>query len=280
VSGARAVAEIARHLDGKLVVVDVGAQSLVGENHVYAPLRRLGVDVRVIGFEPLAERAAARRVEESGQDCDIIEAFIGDGAGHVFHECNSSGASSLLDLDRDVCSGFASLAGLRMIRTSHVETTTLDEALRGEPYVDFVKLDIQGFELAVLRGAERVLSTVAMLQTEAEFVPLYKGQPLFSDIEIFLRDRGFSFLDFHALARRAPVVPSGRLRNEQLLWADAVFATALSTASDRTLLAQAIFALALYDRWSIAERALAVYDSRRGANLASLIGLDYIGVAA
>jgi FkbM family methyltransferase len=279
VTTAEVVAELARHLDRPLVVVDVGAQSLAGEDHVYAPLIALDIDVRIIGFEPLPARAAARRADESGRDCTIIEAFIGDGGVHTFHECNSSGASSLLELDTDVCSHFASLRGLRMVRSHRVLTTTLDTALAGKGAIDFLKLDIQGFELAALRGATRALEHVAMIQTEAEFVPLYRDQPLFSDIDIFLRGHGFDFLDFHTLARRSPVVPSGRLRNEHLLWSDAVFAARIDRANQRTLLAQAILALGLYDRWSVAERALAAYDAQRGSDLATLLGRDFRGNA-
>jgi hypothetical protein len=178
-----------------------------------------------------------------------------------------------------VCSGFASLCGLRMVRSHQVQTTTLDAALAGEGAIDFLKLDIQGFELMALQGAARTLAHVAMIQTEAEFVPIYRDQPLFSNIDLFLRGAGFDFLDFHTLARRAPVVPSGRIRNEHLLWSDAIFAARIEHASDRTLLAQAIIALALYDRWSVAERALAAYDSRRGTHLAMLVGRDFRGEA-
>ena len=266
---------IAERLGDDLVVADVGAQSLSGEDHVYAPLRTLGVPHRIIGFEPLAERAAARRAEGEA-NCELIEAFVGDGGPHVFHECNSSGASSLLDLDRAVCGGFVSLAGLRMVRASPVHTTTLDEALGGAD-VDFLKLDIQGFELPALQGGIGVLRGVAMVQAEVEFVPLYVGQPLFSELELFLRNHCFDFLDFHALARRAPVVPSGRVRNEQLLWADAVFGARLDTATDRALLSQAILSLALYDRWSMAERALAAYDRRHGTGLAASVGSEFAG---
>jgi len=71
------------HLGGPLVVVDVGAQALAHEHHVYEPLRRLGVKLRVIGFEPLADRAADRRTLD-GDESLIIEAFIGDGGSHRF----------------------------------------------------------------------------------------------------------------------------------------------------------------------------------------------------
>ena len=255
-----------------LVIVDVGAQSLGTEQHIYSVLHRLGVKLRVIGFEPLATQAEARRREEDGRQVEILEAFVGNGEELDFHENNSSGTSSLLPLNREVCAGFMSLAGLRTQSVRRVRTELLDDLLAELPAIDFLKLDIQGFELSALRGAQAVLARTAMIQCEAEFAPIYAGQPLFSDIELHLRGQGFQFLDFHAPAHRAPVVPSGRARNEQLLWADAIFAANTGAASDRALLAQAVLAMALYRKLSVAERALAMFDARHDTHLAHLVG--------
>ncbi len=268
---AAALAELAALIEGPLVVVDVGAQSIAGEDHVYAPLRRLGLAVRVIGFEPLQARAGARRDEEAGQASEIIEAFVGNGETLAFHENNSTSTSSLLPLNPDVCSGFVSLAGLRTERTRMVQTSRLDDLLAAEPAIDFLKLDIQGFELAALEGATALLARTAFIQCETEFVPVYQGQPLFSEVEFHLRAAGFGLLDLYRPAHRAPVVPSGRIRNEQLLWADALFAARPAVASDRALLAQAIVALALYGKLSVAERAAAAFDARHGTRVAGAL---------
>lgn len=268
---AQAVTGVASLISGPLTVVDVGAQTLDGEHHVYQPLYQCGVPVRVIGFEPITDRAAARRVAEQGRRTEILEACVGDGQEAVFHANNSSGTSSLFPLDAGVCSRFVSLAGLRTLSRASIQTTTLDELLADEPSIDFLKLDIQGAELAALEGAGSVLARTALCQCETEFAPIYQGQPLFSEIETYMRRCGFDFLDFHRPAYRAPVVPSRRVRNDQLLWADAIFASRPGVASDRQLLAQAIMAAVLYGKLSIAERALAEYDARHGTRVSHLI---------
>ncbi len=267
------LAPLVAALGRELVVVDVGAQTLEGEAHVYAPLGALGVPVRLIGFEPLAGRAAARRAEEGGGaedgSVEIIEAFVGAGREEVFFENNASGTSSLLRLDAEFCAGFTSLAGLRTIASSRVRTERLDDLLGHVPAVDFLKLDIQGAELAALQGAASVLARTAMIQCEVEFAPIYQGQPLFSEVELFLRRAGFMLIDLVTEARRAPVVASGRAGAEQLLWADGVFVRRAELVSDDGLLAQAILAAALYDKPGIAERALANHDHRLGGRLAA-----------
>jgi hypothetical protein len=57
--------------------------------------------------------------------------------------------------------------------------------------IDVLKLDTQGSELGVLRGARRRLRTARALEVEVEFNPIYQGQPLFGDVDRFLRRRGF-----------------------------------------------------------------------------------------
>jgi hypothetical protein len=70
---------------------------------------------------------------------------------------------------------------------------TLDEWTGGAgvPRVDVLKADTQGSELDVLAGAVETLRHVRALELEVEFNPIYDHQPLFGDIDRFLRDRGF-----------------------------------------------------------------------------------------
>jgi FkbM family methyltransferase len=84
-------------------------------------------------------------------------------------------------------------------RTVEVDTISLDEWSRdsGTTDADFIKLDVQGAELDVLLGGEKILEHVLGVESEVEFVPLYDGQPLFADVDAFLRAHGFMFFAFH-----------------------------------------------------------------------------------
>lgn len=255
-------------LGGPLVVVDVGAQALANEAHVYEPLRRLGVPLRVIGFEPLAECAAARRAID-GNDSLILEAFVGDGGTHRFHPCNSPASSSLFPLDRAACGTVASLAGLVDWHGDAISTQRLDDLLADIEAVDFLKLDIEGAELMALQGAPSVLSRTAIVHAETAFVAFRAGQPLFADIDTMLRAKNFGLMRLHAPAMRAAVTPSGAQGADRLMWADAVFFANELRATDRMLLVQAIVAGGIYGMRTVAERALAIYDARHGTCLAA-----------
>src|SRR2546427_7899649 len=67
--------------------------------------------------------------------------------------------------------------------------------------VDFMKLDLEGGELAVLGGAKRILATSLGLHVKVCFQHLRVGQPLFGQITDFLDQRGLDFIDFVTIMR-------------------------------------------------------------------------------
>lgn len=77
---------------------------------------------------------------------------------------------------------------------SEIETTTLDSFCASElvDSIDFLQVDVQGAELNIFQGAQQIIknSTLA-IQTEVEFAPIYKNQPLFADVDSHLRQQGF-----------------------------------------------------------------------------------------
>jgi len=80
-----------------------------------------------------------------------------------------------------------------------IPTTTLDTWADANNIagVDFISLDVQGAELEILKGGKKLLQTALGMEVEVEFTPVYIGQPLFADIDIFLREEGFTFFQFH-----------------------------------------------------------------------------------
>jgi hypothetical protein len=85
-----------------------------------------------------------------------------------------------------------------------------------------LELDVQGGELDVLMGAGRTLDTTLGIQAEVEFAPIYVDQPLFADIDRFLRGRGFQLFDlsrYHVRRSNAGPAPT----RGQLLWGHALY---------------------------------------------------------
>jgi FkbM family methyltransferase len=115
--------------------------------------------------------------------------------------------SSLLEFDAGafarhfgLMAGSAEWArGLQPQRKETVETETADNFFRSQNLerIDFLKLDTQGTELEILKGAREYLSAgkIAVVKTEVLFLPVYRDQCTFSDIDRLMKDQGFMFVD-------------------------------------------------------------------------------------
>jgi hypothetical protein len=79
----------------------------------------------------------------------------------------------------------------------------------------FLKLDVQGFESHVLRGAEAVLARALALQLEMSLLPLYQGEVLMPEMCQYLQEKHFELWDLQPGFRNPS---TGRL-----LQVDAVF---------------------------------------------------------
>src|SRR5262249_42031894 len=73
----------------------------------------------------------------------------------------------------------------------------------GVSHIDFCKLNVQGAELEVMRGAGPLLDCVNGLVAEQTFNPTYLGAPLFGETYEFIRAAGFTLFDIVGMNRVA-----------------------------------------------------------------------------
>lgn len=87
--------------------------------------------------------------------------------------------------------------------TTPVRVTRLDEWAAGEGLyrLDFLWLDLQGMELAALKGCGDLLSTVSAIHCEVQNFALYEGSPIYPEIRRWLQSRGFKIAE-EAVFRR------------------------------------------------------------------------------
>ena len=112
------------------------------------------------------------------------------------------------------------------------ELTELDEYFSGAP-VDFLKTDTDGFDIAVLLGAQKLLKRSPVLAVQAEVMfhgVLNDASNTFSNVDRLLRSSGFSLFDI-AVARysRGALPKPFRYRQctdtvaGQIIWADVLY---------------------------------------------------------
>lgn len=78
--------------------------------------------------------------------------------------------------------------------TTQVPTIILDEwaAQNQVSSIDFMWLDLQGHELAVMKAAPKVLKTVTALYLELNFIQAYEGQPCSQELHEWVLNQGFT----------------------------------------------------------------------------------------
>lgn len=214
---------------GPLGFVDIGAR---GGVHPF--VEPLAGATAVLGFEP--DRPEARRLQSvlrrgPWARAELEPAALGGVEGPAILYRLSANTNDSLRPPNEALTRRYRMVKWREIGRTPLRTTTLDSVLFGrrakQPHWgEFLKLDTQGTEHEILEGARRTLKerTVAVV-CEVEFCALYAGQRLFSDVELLLRNQGFSFYGFTAFAFRGrKFLDKTRERGrERALHADAVF---------------------------------------------------------
>jgi len=255
----------------RLKIVDVGAMWTGVDADRYANLER-ALPCEVIGFEPVVAEFQKLVVLNRPQH-RYFPHFVGDGSAQTFYECIAPFTSSLLEPDLKMAENFEYLMECcQVVRTHPVRTTRLDD-IPETAGVDFIKVDVQGGEMMVFAGALQRLKSALVIDVEVEFMPLYKNQPLFADIDLFLRSQGFSLHQLHPYTLTfKPTLAKNEAASKarQASWGDAVYVRdfpAFETLDPLPLLKLAAILHENYQSYDLAARALVAYDRKTRTDL-------------
>lgn len=185
-------------------VVDVGAN--VGQFSLL--VRALHPDAQIVAFEPLPEAAARyRQVFHDDSRAVLHEAAISPARGTAtMHVSAAADSSSLLPISERQSELFP---GTQEVGTTDVEAGPLDAFVSADLLVSpaMLKIDVQGFELEVLRGSLPLLPAFAYVYVEASFEALYQDQALFEDVARFLEAEGYTEVGRYNMAHTAEGAP-------------------------------------------------------------------------
>jgi len=178
-------------------VIDVGARQ--GEYGLW--LRRNGYNGWIFSFEPVGRSFAAlsRRAAED-ERWVVRRMALGRASGSAdINVTEKTVFSSFLTPTAYASDTFGSEPTITATETVEVSTLdeVIDELLAGvaDPHV-FLKLDTQGWDLEVLRGAARSLASIDALQTEVAAQPVYEDMPSMRESLDHLDQVGFDVSGF------------------------------------------------------------------------------------
>lgn len=164
-------------------VIDVGAY----RGHVSKVFNHLFPEAEIFAFEPSDEILKMKK----NDNITMVRLAVGDRVGTSnLYETSFRPASSLLHFGSFYNGIF------KMINKKKINVTTLDVYFKNKKFRKhtLLKIDTQGMEGAVLRGAENILKYVSIIHVESPLEELYRGQDFFEDIYLFLTKRHFRYI--------------------------------------------------------------------------------------
>ena len=156
----------------------------------------LGYAGRILSFEPLSTAFRALKAGAEGDPAwQVFNFALGDAAEkREINVAGNSYSSSLLGM---LPAHLQSAPDSRTVGKETIEIRTLD-SLFGELCKAarnlYMKIDTQGYESKVLKGAENSLARIDTVQVEMSLVPLYEGELLLNEMCALLSGRGYTLV--------------------------------------------------------------------------------------
>jgi len=213
-------------------VVDIGANPFEGD----PPYKRMLQHrmCRLIGFEPQPD-ALAHLQSSKGDLEHYLPYAVGDGGSGTLRICQASGMTSLFEPDENILLHFPKFSEWgRVVDQIQIATHRLDDIAEID-VIDYLKIDVQGSELSIFQNGHMRLKKTLVIQTEVLFLAMYKGQPLFGDIDLELRKLGFvphMFVDINKRMITPMVSPNPFAAINQMLFADVVYVRDFTKAAE------------------------------------------------
>jgi len=218
-------------------LIDVGASGGIDSYwHIFLPDQ-----IIAFGFEPLVKEVERLNHESPSSKIKYLSYFVTSPHAiemdqeslrrnnNPFPRTSAIRAQSVMSMD--YARTFYDPSGSGEVISDYI---TLDDFCRqnGRLNVDFIKIDTDGMDFAVLLGSERLLSDrVLAVGIECNFHgPAHEKANLFSNIDGFLRNSGFTLfdIDIHRYSRSSLPKPflysiPAQTQSGQVMWGDALY---------------------------------------------------------
>jgi len=169
-------------------IIDIGANK--GQFSLAA--RYVFPKAHITSFEPLSKPADKfNQLFENDENIILHQSAIGPEKQTLpMHVSKKADSSSIFPIGKSQASTYPGT------EESHIEKITIAPLSKFIRYDDlkppvFVKIDVQGYELEVLKGCEKFLEFFTYIYVECSFIELYEGQALVDEVIEYLSDYSF-----------------------------------------------------------------------------------------
>jgi FkbM family methyltransferase len=173
-------------------IIDVGAANGV----ISAKFSKAFPQAQVFAFEPIGKTFST--LQESVKNLPrILPINKALGARHeekTIHIAHRITSSSLFDIEKNIDNRYFA-EQLEHKSDEKIVVSMLDDEIPANLGVNIIKIDVQGYELEVLKGGPHTLSKTLMVVVEMQNHELYTGAPKYFELDEHLRRLGFEVYD-------------------------------------------------------------------------------------
>lgn len=170
-------------------VVDIGANE---GQFALKLIKKNKFKGKIISFEPVSSSfKQLLKNSQQSNNWEVVQSAVGDSVGQVpINISQNSVSSSLRKVNAHT---IEAEAGTAIVNTEMVAINTLDNLLKAHQWQNdlWLKIDVQGFEREVLRGAPEILKQAKVVQIELAVIPSYEQSPYLEEIIATMRASGF-----------------------------------------------------------------------------------------
>jgi FkbM family methyltransferase len=146
----------------------------------------------IMFFEPLPHTFEKLKLntQNKGKNVVLINTALGNKIGEIdmyVETANQGQSSSILEPSIHL----KQYPHIQFNNKITVPITKLDEFIIDKNYYNFINLDVQGYELEVLKGGSEFLKHIDYIMTEVNRDEVYKNCPMVEDLDDFLKTYGF-----------------------------------------------------------------------------------------
>lgn len=183
------------------VVIDVGAN----KGQYGAMLRHMGFKGDIYSFEPVtASFKQLQKIAQNDGKWKVYQCALGEENTETsINITSASEFASILDVNDYAKSLYGEKVPVK--ETELIQVRVLDDIFANDDLFQskrvFLKMDTQGYDMSVLKGAPRVTNHVLALQSEISIQPLYVGMPDYEEALTEFRQKDFELTGLYPVSR-------------------------------------------------------------------------------
>ncbi len=194
-------------------IVDVGANRGIWSLGILSLLE----PKKLIAIEPSPVVQSFLKSSLEGYPCvEILPIAVGKEEGTM--ELNITVHSSNTSILKPRNAQMNQLCGnnsWNVVEKVEVNVNSLDNLLADLPEISLLKIDVQGYEKFVLKGAEEILKKTKFVMLEVGFISHYEGDTLFAELNQRMSELGFSLVNLKVCNPQ---------NSQKITWGDGIYA--------------------------------------------------------